>query len=149
MFYYHWVDQLKYSINIGCSLEPYRERIGIFVKTVKGKKKADEGPIRKQKSYTNTSKGMLLLLLWYSINLFLAPLVISLFEVSNPSAIHPAGRAPPLPGPSFRSVPGFHPSGRAQPVSSHPFRTEQLKVAHKIPYLLSSKLTNRAAHAIY
>ena len=92
---------------------------------------------------------MLLLLLWYSINIFLAPLVISIFEVSNPSAIHPAGRAPPLPSPSFRCAPGFHPSGRAQSVNSHPLRKEQLEVAHNIPYLLSSKVSNKAAHATY
>ena len=106
-----WVDLSKYSIKMGCSLETYRARIGIFGKTVKGKEVGEKGHIRKEKSYTHTSKGMFLLLIWYSINIVMAPHIISMFEVGNLRAIHPAGRTPPVSSPSFclaaQSPPGM------------------------------------------
>ena len=91
---------------------------------------------------------MLFFLIWYSINIFMAPILISKSEGVNLNAIHPAGRVSLLSSPQLRCDHGIHPAGRMPPAASRPFRIDKQKVGHKIPYILSSKVTNRAAHAV-
>ena len=145
---------------MGCSLESYRARIGTFGNTFKGKEIGKVGKLRRGKSDSNTSKFVLFYIAWYSLNIALAPLLLPVTATARSrevppyrcaAGVHVQGRTPPSPSPPYSLPPSgdqsSHAEERSPPYPSPQSRIEQQKVSNKILYILSSKVTNSAAHA--
>ena len=117
---------------MGCSLEYYRSRIGTFGNAFKGKAIGKEGTLTRGKSDLNTSKFLLFYIAWYSLNIVLTPLLLSVSAAARDrggppyrctAGVHLPGRTPPSPSPPYRTPPLPSPPYRTPPSPSPPYRT--------------------------